>query len=206
MPVAAPAITLPGSLDGYLATLSKSRRANLRRHLKRLDEGEVAVRAVAPDALGPALAGWQELRRRQWDAGGDRIDPEHLSRRFAAFVEDVAAELIPRGEAEVLEFVVDGRVVGAYVNFMNAAAYHWYLGGYDPDHRSLGLGKIAVAHGIRASIDRGRGTYDFGRGAEPYKYWFGAEDRWQSVCLVGNGRPRSRLALRVAGGKMTRMS
>ena len=205
-PVPAPAVALPETFDAYLSTLSKSRRSNLRRHLKRLDQGEVTLRAVAPDRLGPALGRWQELRRRQWDQAGDDIDPEHLSPRFAAFVEHVAAALIPRGEAEVLELVVGGQVVGAYVNFMNAAAYHWYLGGYDPEHRSLGLGKIAIAHGIRSSIERGRGTYDFGRGGEAYKYWYGAQDRWQSVRLVGNGKTRSRLALRAGRRKMTRTS
>ena len=205
-PVPAPAITLPASFDAYMSELSKSRRSNLRRHLKRLDEGEVTIRAVAPQGLGPALEHWQDLRRRQWDRGRrphrTRAPVRALRRLRHRRVR--GADPPRRGRSQ--EFVRDGEVIGSYVNFMNAAAYHWYLGGYDPGHRSLGLGKIAIGQGIRSSIERGRATYDFGRGAEPYKYWIGAEDRWQAVRLVGSDTVRSRLALRAGAAKMTRLS
>jgi CelD/BcsL family acetyltransferase involved in cellulose biosynthesis len=90
-------------------------------------------------------------------------------------------------------------VIGAYLNFFDAEAYNWYLGGFDPAHAALGLGKIAIGHGIRTSIEAGRRRYDFGRGAEDYKYWYGAEDRLLAARVVGSRRLRSRGALRAAG-------
>ncbi len=193
--VPSPALALPVSFDAYLATLGSGHRRNLRRHLRRLDEDEVRLRPVTdPVALGPAVERWQALRLRQWAATGRTLDPLHRTPAFPAFVRDVLRELVPVGQGLLWEFVRDGEVVGSYVNFADPSAFHWYLGGFDPDHASLGLGKIAVGHGIRTSIEAGRGRFDFGRGAEGYKYWFGARDEPLDFAVAGTGRPRSRAA------------
>lgn len=204
-PVSAPAIRLPESFDAYLASLSSSHRQNLRRHLRRLDEGEVELREVVdPDALGPAIGCWHELRRRQWESAGREISPLHLAPRFTGFVLDCVRTLIPREQALVWEFTRHGEVIGAYVNFVDPDAFYWYLGGFDPRHTKLGLGKIAIGHGIRTSIEAGRRRYDFGRGAEPYKYWYGAVDRPLAARVVGSGRARSRAALLAAAARARR--
>jgi CelD/BcsL family acetyltransferase involved in cellulose biosynthesis len=199
-PIPAPAIALPGDFEAYLASLSSSHRQNLRKHLRRLDNGEVELREVTdPAELPAALARWQDFRRRQWDSAGKEINPEHLSPRFHDFVLDCVRALIPSGRALVWEFLRDGDVVGTYVNFADELAFYWYLGGFDPAVTKLGLGKIAIGHGIRTSIEAGRARYDFGRGAEPYKYWYGAVDRPLAAQVVSSGRPRGIAA--VAGAR-----
>lgn len=195
----APRIDLPASFDEYLASLSSNRRSNLRKHLRRLDSGEVVLCEVTdPDALPAAVERWQRLRERQWSEAQRTINPAHLSPVFAGFVLAVLRELIPAGQAAMWEFERDGEVIGAYVNFADAHAYHWYLGGFDPRHAKLGVGKIAIGLGIRESIAAGRARYDFGRGAEPYKYWYGAEDALLPALVVGHDSPRSRAALAAA--------
>jgi CelD/BcsL family acetyltransferase involved in cellulose biosynthesis len=192
-PIPAPAIELPESFDAYLGSLSKSRRQNLRRHLKRLDGGEVQLREISdPDELPAAFDLWQGFRERQWEAAGKDINPEHLSVRFKAFLLDVTRALLPSGQALVWEFRIDDRPVGMYVNFADAESFHWYLGGFDPAVAAVGIGKIAIGHGIRTSIELGRRRYDFGRGAEEYKYWYGAVDRQLGGLVAGNPRLRSR--------------
>lgn len=195
-PLAAPAIELPERYETYVQRLPAGRRQNLRRHLKRLDSGEVALREIADPAEVPAaLERWRGFRREQWQAAGRTIDPEHVSQRFLAFMTDAVSALLPTGTALVWEFSSEQRVVGTYVNFADADAYYWYLGGFAPAATSLGLGKIAIAHGIRASIAAGRRRYDFTRGPEPYKYWYGAEDRFLHSLVVGTGHPRSRFTM-----------
>jgi len=204
-PVTAPALVLPETFDAYLASLSSSHRQNLRRHLRRLDDGEVELREVTDsDALGPAIGRWHELRRRQWESAGREISSLHLAPHFTGFVLDCVQALIPRGQALVWEFTRHGEVIGAYVNFVDPEAFYWYLGGFDPRHTKLGLGKIAIGHGIRTSIEAGRRRFDFGRGAEPYKYWYGAVDRPLAASVVGSGRTRSRAALLAAAVRARR--
>lgn len=192
----APAVELPATFDAYLKSVSGNRRQNIRRHLKRLDGGEVELTAIEdPELIAPALERWQDFRRAQWDAQGKDINPEHLSPRFKAFIGDLLRELIPAGQALLWEFRADGKVIGTYVNFVDEHAFYWYLGGFDPEVAALGLGKIAITHGMRTSIDAGRTRYDFTRGPEPYKYWYGAQDRLLPALVVGSASVRSRAAL-----------
>jgi CelD/BcsL family acetyltransferase involved in cellulose biosynthesis len=199
----APAIELPDDFDAYLATLSSNHRSNLRKHLRRLDN-EIVLREVQTADLPAAFGRWRDFRRRQWEAQGKEIDPDHLSTRFHDFLLDCVRDLLPSGRALVWEFEHEGEIVGTYVNFADDEAFHWYLGGFDPAVAKLGLGKIAIGHGIRTSIAAGRRRFDFGRGAEDYKYWYGAVDRHLPARVVARPGLRGRAALTAAGFAIAR--
>lgn len=202
-PVRSPHVPLPATFDEYLAALPRKHRSNLRKHLARLDGGDVACRCVTePHEIREAIDRWRDLRSRQWQAQGKEINPLHEREYFAAFMADVALRLIPQGRATLWEFGHDGAVAGVYLNFHDERAFYWYLGGFDPALSSLGLGKIAVGLGIRESIAAGRASFDFTRGSEPYKYWYGAVDRELSSALLGHGGVRSRTAFAVAAAML----
>jgi len=198
MPVRCPRIELPATFDAYLASLPRSRRSNLRRHLRRLD-GEIELREVHEEHELPAVIDrWQELRTRQWRALGKQLTPEHASKRFRDFMFAVVRNLLPSGQALVWEFRHHGEVIGVYVNLVDDYAFYWYLGGFEPSVAELGVGKIAIAEGIRSSIEHGRRYYDFTRGAEAYKYWYGACDTQAPSLVVGHAGVRSRALLAAA--------
>jgi CelD/BcsL family acetyltransferase involved in cellulose biosynthesis len=189
-----PGLALPESFDAYLASLPSSRRTNLRRRLRNLDSGELELRTPALEELPSAISRWQALRSRQWTAMGKRLMAEHTKPRFREFLVDVTTELVPAGLAQVWEFLRDGEVVGSFINFCDDRAFYQYLGAFAPELGQLAIGKVATAHGIRSSIGAGRSYYDFARGAEDYKYWYGAVDRLSPSVLLTGDRPRSRLA------------
>jgi CelD/BcsL family acetyltransferase involved in cellulose biosynthesis len=108
---------------------------------------------------------------------------------------DLLELLVPLGLARVVEFQVRGRVVGVEIGLIDARRLYAWMDGYDPAYKNLGLGKIAVADGIRWSIETGRELFDFMVGDESYKYWFGAEDRYCDWIMLGTGLPRSRVTL-----------
>jgi CelD/BcsL family acetyltransferase involved in cellulose biosynthesis len=195
--VACPAIGLPESFDDYLATLPSSRRTNLRRRLRNLDGGELKLRTPAGEQLPDAIDRWQALRQRQWAAMGKRLNPEHSGSRFRDFILDATTDLMRAGLALVWEFVHEGEVVGSFVNFCDGRAFYQYLGGFAPELGKLAIGKVATAEGIRSSIAAGRSSYDFMRGDEEYKYWYGAENRPSPTVVLTNARPRSVLAGRL---------
>lgn len=198
-PVRCPAIALPATFDEYLRELPTKRRTDIRRHLRRLDEGELQLIEIgAPDDLPAALDRWQDLHTRQWDERDGDLNPTHRTERFRAFLLHAVQALAPSGQALVWDFRVAGETAGMYVNFADERSLYCYLGGFDPAHTQLGIGKIATAIGIRQSIEHGRQRYDFTRGAEAYKYWWGATDRHSPSLVVGSGRPRSRAVLAAA--------
>ncbi len=194
--MACPRITLPDDFEEYLSLLPGSHRSNVRKHLRRLDQGEVELRDVTDvSALEGAVGRWHELHIKRWAGLSKPIDPTHLRRSFREFMTDAMRTLVPRQLATVSEFLVEGEVVGVYVNLIDEDAFYWYLGGFEPSQAKLGLGKMSIAHGIRWSIETGRRYFDFTRGQEDFKYYFGAVDRHCPAAMVGNERLRSRSAL-----------
>ena len=197
-PTPYPGIELPGSFEEYLQGLSRKRRKDLRRHVRRLDDGRIALRNVTePADLRDAIGRWQDIRVRWWRSRAKKMDPEHASPRFRAFMQDLTAELVPQGLAQVWEFRHDDDVVGIEVNLLDDARYYSWMGAYEPQVAHLGLGKVAIGESIRESIEAGRSYYDLMVGDEEYKYSYGATDRYCRWMMVGNRRPASRLALAV---------
>jgi CelD/BcsL family acetyltransferase involved in cellulose biosynthesis len=71
--------------------------------------------------------------------------------------------------------VVGGRpIAGAYVLARRDA--HLYLTGFDPAYERCSAGSVVIGRSIARAIAAGRRSYDFLRGAEPYKYAWGATD------------------------------
>jgi CelD/BcsL family acetyltransferase involved in cellulose biosynthesis len=192
--ISCPGLQLPDTFDAYVSTLPSRRRTNLRRHLRYLDDGELQLRVPAVEDLPAAIDRWQALRVRQWHAMGKRLTRAHATASFRNLLLDVVTELVPAGLALVWEFVRDGEVLGSFVNFCDDQTFYQYLGAFEPEAGSFGIGKMATAEGIRSSIAAGRTYYDFTRGDEPYKYWFGAVDRLSPTVVFRGGRARSGLA------------
>ena len=143
--------------------------------------------------LPEAIERWHRIRVAQWDAMGKPLYPLHREERFRHFFQDLAVELVPAGACLVWELLHGDDVVGSYVNFVDERAFYYYLGGFDVGAARLGIGKLATAEGIRSSIAAGRRRYDFLEGAEAYKYWFGAEDRFSQFGLGTTRRLRSQV-------------
>lgn len=200
-PVVSPRIELPETFDEYLSTLPSSHRQNLRRHLRRLDKGEVTLREITDRAeVGEVMQRWRTLRSLQWKVRGREITASHEKEHFHRFMLDAVARLLDSHLAVLWEFTWKERIIGVYVNFADERSFYWYLGGFDPDPSCarLGLGKIAVGAGIRASIAAGRRVFDFTRGEDAYKYWYGATDRHLASVLIGHSGVRSRVAMTAA--------
>lgn len=190
-----PAIALPSTFEEYLASLPQTRRTNIRRRLRHLDDGEVQLRAIeAPADIPEAVGRWQELRVRQWRLRGRRLDAEHAGSRFRRFLTQALTEMATRGHVAFWEFRQGDQLVGSFISFVDERRFYQYLGGYDPAFGRLGIGKIAIAHGIRSSIESGRRCYDFLRGAEDYKYWYGAADQHCGAVIVSRPGLRSSAA------------
>jgi CelD/BcsL family acetyltransferase involved in cellulose biosynthesis len=203
-------LELPSTFDEFLRRLPSRRRTNLKRYMRKLDRGELELREPGIDELPAAIQRWQALRVRQWQAMHKRLLPAQATRAFRSLVLDAVTDLIPRGLAVMWEFMRAGEVVGSFVNFCDERAFYQYLGAFAPECGSLGIGKIAIGEGIRSSIAAGRTYYDFTRGDETYKRWYGAAPRFSPSLVFASGSQRSAVAARygalrgplsIAGGR-----
>jgi CelD/BcsL family acetyltransferase involved in cellulose biosynthesis len=124
---------------------------------------------LAPAQLVPALA-W--LHHARWAARGQS---GVLSPELVGFLSEVIAAL----DSTVLGVGVrfGGALAAVALGFVDRDVTRYYLGGFDPVHERRSPGTLAIAGAIEASARCGVRVFDFLRGAEPYKYRFGASDR-----------------------------
>jgi CelD/BcsL family acetyltransferase involved in cellulose biosynthesis len=73
------------------------------------------------------------------------------------------------------------------------AAYQW---GWAAELDRHSMGSVLACQAIRFAGAHGIRTFDFLRGAEPYKYRFGAVDRWDRTWMVPHGPAGALLAAR----------
>ena len=100
-----------------------------------------------------------------------------------------------RGPVAVVAARDDG-IVGVLYGFAwkeTFAAYQW---GWAAELDRHSMGSVLACQAIRFAGAHGIRTFDFLRGAEPYKYRFGAVDRWDRTWMVPNGPAGALLAAR----------
>jgi CelD/BcsL family acetyltransferase involved in cellulose biosynthesis len=72
---------------------------------------------------------------------------------------------------------VNDRIVAVFYGFAHGGSVYYYLSGYEPELEKLSIGTLIVAHAVEQAVHDGATSFDFLRGAEEYKYMWGAKDR-----------------------------
>jgi CelD/BcsL family acetyltransferase involved in cellulose biosynthesis len=171
-----PVVTLPAGadMDGYLGTLGKKERHEIRRKVRRAEAvGEVRL-DDSTDPLGD-LDAFIELHQKRWGELGLFPDTPGgaQSRVFARRLFELHGDA---GPLRLTFLTVGGRRIGAGIHFETDDGYLYYNAGIDPDARDLSPGVLMVYAYVRRAIAAGKRRIDFLRGNEPYKYEWGAVD------------------------------
>ena len=169
-----PILALPGSYEGYVQSLGKKERHELRRKVRRLESaGAAAFRFAADSERGAILDRFFELHRLSRGEKADFMTPD-----VERFFRDVADALAPLDRLRLGVLSFDGADAAVLFGFSLGRVLALYNAAYDPGLASLSVGIVSHAWEIREAIAQGYTTYDLLRGDEPYKYDLGAHDRW----------------------------
>lgn len=168
-----PVAVLGNSWDGYLETLTKKQRHEIRRKLRR--------------AQGDGEWEWRTARTRA-DVDRDlpiffRLQAASASHK-AAFLTDemreffraIAYEYLDKNILRLSVFKRDGADIAATFSFLYRGRWLLYNSGYDPAHGAHSPGIAAVALAMQDAIHEGAAAFDFLSGNESYKYQLGASD------------------------------
>ena len=173
---------------------SRNLRKQLRAYTRKaLDQG-VTFRWVAPEQMTDALLEMVfRLHERRWSIadGASSFDRTRaaLHRRL------IARAGAGHGPAMMLA-EHDGQAIGVNYGFLWAEEFAAFQSGWHPDWAAAHLGTVLDGETIRAVRAAGVRTYDFLRGAEAYKYRFGAVDRVDETWLLARGGSGRLLDLR----------
>jgi CelD/BcsL family acetyltransferase involved in cellulose biosynthesis len=171
-----PIITLPDGVDfdGYLGTLGKKERHEIRRKLRRAEAAGPVALERSTDPAGD-LDAFVELHQKRWGADGlfPPTEGGAASRRFFA---GLFSDCARTGLVDLSFLTVGGRRVAAGVTLDDGNTTYYYNAGVEPEARELSPGVVMVACYVQRAIAQGRSRVDFLRGNEPYKYEWGAVD------------------------------
>lgn len=108
---------------------------------------------------------------------------------------EAAPQLLAEGLLRLLALRFEGRIVAVALGLADAQEvprrrWYFYLGGFDPGCSFLSPGTLLIGHGIELASAEGASTFDLLRGAEAYKYDWGAVDEPMfSVKVTRSSRP-----------------
>lgn len=174
--------------DGYLGTLDKKARHEIRRKLRRAQSvGALSVEIAAPTP--EAVDGFIELHTRRF--GDEGLFPPteggQRSRLFVHRLAELESAEADGGLLHIAQVRCGQRLIFAALAFDDGQTCYLYNAGMDPDAADLSPGVTGTALYLRDRIEAGRRRFDFLRGAEEYKYEWGARDEVIERLLVVRG-------------------
>jgi CelD/BcsL family acetyltransferase involved in cellulose biosynthesis len=153
---------------------SKKRR-DLRRARRALCAANGSVEEADATTLPEHLDALVRLHGARWRSlGEDGVLDEEKVRRFHR---EAAPALRETGIARLYGIRIGGAIVASwYVLHAHRRAFG-YITGFDPAIAKLQPGTLLMGHALEAAERDGCTEFDFLRGAEPFKYLWGAADR-----------------------------
>jgi CelD/BcsL family acetyltransferase involved in cellulose biosynthesis len=177
-----PVALLCNSWEGYLQMLSKKQRHEIRRKLRRAQEGVEWEWRTARSL--------EELERdlplffRLHEASGSE-KARFMTPDMRAFFGAVARTFLERGVLRLSILRRDGVDVAATMSFLYRNRYLLYNSGYDPAYAAHSPGIAAVALTMQDAIAEKAIAFDFLSGDEPYKYQLGASNTYTCSAELG---------------------
>ena len=181
-----PRATLGADWESFLASLSKKDRHELRRKMRRFEQAGANVRLrvlCAPEEVAAGLPAFFHLQRIS-----HRGKEAFMTPTMEAFFREMAVALAARDHARLYDVQVDGATVAALLAFLSGDELLLYNSGYDPAYAHASIGLVSKAMAMQRCVEDGFAAVDFLRGAEPYKYDLGGQDRIVRQLWVRRGQ------------------
>ena len=171
-----PVVTFPAGVDfeGFLATLDKKSRHEIRRKLRRAEAAGEVLLAESPDPLRD-LEDFIDLHQRRWGPDG-LFPPTAGGDASRVFIRRLFEENGPDGPVRLSFLTVGERRIAAGIHVATDDTWMFYNAGIDPDARELSPGVLLAARYVAGALEAGMRRFDFLRGDEPYKYEWGSRD------------------------------
>jgi CelD/BcsL family acetyltransferase involved in cellulose biosynthesis len=166
-------IDLPARFDSYWVARNYDLKRNVRRDQARAEaEGKLAFEVTdsADQSLLDALI---RLHTERWRRHGEA--GMIAANNSAHFLRQVSAQLAQRGMLRIFALRFDEQIAAVILGMRTGETIFGYLTGFEPSYERFGVGRILLFEAIQHSVQNGYKRWDFLRGEEPYKSWWGAE-------------------------------
>lgn len=171
-----PLLQLPSSPDGLRSVVPGEQLRNLRNARARLDRaGGGTVETCNPATLEGNLEAIFRLHDARWSQTG-----QHgvlCDARVQDFHRKAAARLLCAGMLGLYSLRHQGRIIATLYALYAREKVYCYLQGFDPEFSFFSPGTLILGAALEDAIRLKKSSADFLRGAESYKYKWGATDQ-----------------------------
>jgi CelD/BcsL family acetyltransferase involved in cellulose biosynthesis len=164
---------------------SSNFRRQLRRYSNRLRESGVTFEWVPAGEVGPPVI--DSLLRLHSGRRASAGRETSLTARHRDLLLLLGETARPVGGPSAIVARDGADVVGVCYGFEWNGCFSAYQSGWDPAYADRSLGTVLVYEALLGARAAGLHTFDFLRGAEAYKFRFGAGEHLDVTYLVGNG-------------------
>jgi len=159
--------------EQFIASSKKSLRRKVKKAQKRLDSGEVKVRSTM-DGLDFEFA-FETLVELHQDRFISKGEPGVFADvQFTDFLRRAVGTLGEKRRAEILIGYFENRPIAAQLYLLGEEGPQLYQAGVRTSAMNLEPGHLMFTYAVKKSIERGYKVFDFLRGDEPYKSYWGA--------------------------------
>ena len=172
-----PVLTFPDTFDEYVKSLGKNMREQIKRYPRRLEK-QFAVEyeiAQTPSQVEEFCEQLFDLHGKRWRARGQTGVLALPARR--RFHREVCQQFLENNWLRLWRLKCDGRAACVLLSYFWNGKYWFFIGGFEPELMRWSVGTCLFARVFQEAIAEGASEFDFLRGAEDYKYRFGAVDR-----------------------------
>ena len=169
-------LTLPDSWEKFCKAAKRSLRRKIRKAEKRIESGEVVIRSTSDEldfeTAYKTLVELHQVRFKSKGEPGVFADPA-----FDSFLKQSATTLCHQQKAEILVAYADSKPIGCHFYLLSDSGPQFYQGGVLTTRMDLEPGHLMFTYAVKKAIDSGCQEFDFLRGDESYKPFWGAVRR-----------------------------
>lgn len=167
-----PILELPPSVEELNTAIPKAQLQNLAYYRRRAERlGLCEWQAADSESLGSMLEELFDLNSVRWRERG-AVDNDDLR----GFHRDAASRLLRINALRLYRLRIAGETAAVLYGFASHGRTYYYLGGFNQKFASVSPGTLIIGHAIEQAVREGGTHFDFLRGAEHYKYLWGAKD------------------------------
>ena len=169
-----PYIPLSGDWEGYLNSIDKKQRHEIRRKMRRMLELKPEANWYIANDPNKIDAEIQDFLRLM---AFDKEKEAFLTLAMRDQMTSLMRETFNEGSLQLAFLTIGDEKAAAYLNFDFLNRIWVYNSGIDPRFSEHSPGWVLLGHLLKWANENNRFEFDFMRGNEDYKYRFGAIDR-----------------------------
>jgi CelD/BcsL family acetyltransferase involved in cellulose biosynthesis len=177
-----PVLQLPRRVEDLARVIPEKRLTDLQDCRRRLDRlGPLQMEIANKKNFDELFEAMWHLHQARWSL---KKRPGALAdERVREFHREAAKGLLRRGSLRLHAARVEGRIIAALYGFRHGKRASYYLSGFDPAWQRFSPGTVMIGYAIEEAVREGAEQFDFLRGQERYKYYWGAKDQptWKVV-------------------------